>query len=279
MRLFTKNKKSLDITKKMNIQIEPTIGDFSNSTFFSTQLNDVSDYFAYRNNIYNYDYINNKYIYTSKKYRNNRIKRLNTTEFFRLSILHNHSYITENNSKTLVFHNLIYDAPNDDWDTLSCVLGHIKHYGEKLATKILVNGMVKWIIYDKTAKGGKYYSMTTSIYVNKLKRFMASYNIDFFVYNYKNKTLQFELDDYTGDEECCITYENIKGKMCKTLCGHIFKVSAIKKWLKLSAPQTLCPYCKQDISHKTIESHNNTLTWKEWINDEYVSGLVMGFNA
>lgn len=263
----------------MNISYEPPNADFSNSTFFNETFKNLVDYFSFRNEKYNYDYIHDKYLYTNKKYKNNIIKRLNTTEFFRLSILHNHTHHLQNNTRTLTFNNWVCDAPDDDWDTLSCVLGHIKHYGEKLATKILVNGKVKWLIYDKTAKGGKYFSQTTSIYVNKLKRFMEAYNIDFFVYSYKDHIISYDLDDYTGDEECCITYENKKGGMCKTPCGHIFETSALSKWLKQEAPASLCPYCKQVIPHTISHSHPHKKTFKEWVEDEYVSGLVLGMNA
>ena len=108
---------------------------------------------------------------------------------------------------------------------------------------------------------------------------MEAYNIDFFVYSYKDHTICYDMNDYDGDEECCITYENVKGEMCKTPCGHIFEKSALCKWLKQEAPSPLCPYCKQVIPHTIKESNKNKKSFKEWVENQYVSGLVIGMNA
>lgn len=58
-------------------------------------------------------------------------------------------------------------------------------------------------------------------------------------------------NDSSGDFECNICLDGVQDPVV-TLCGHLFCLPCIYKWIHLQSSQPQCPVCKSEISQKTL---------------------------
>lgn len=190
---------------------------------------------------------------TKKKRQRSVYRKCNTTDFFQSVIFYGCGTQLTNNTASLRYttqsRNWVIET-FEDFNEKTLVLGVVSHYTQVLLTKIIHNGEVVFVLHNKTAKGNKYYSQSTSTYVGKIKRMLDYYKLKYVMKNYPKTTdkkiiiTALEADD--PNEKCGITLETSK-YLVKTDCGHNFDEKALKEWFytKLEKDETPdCPLCR-----------------------------------
>jgi hypothetical protein len=260
----------------MNIQLNyPLTSQTFNYPTFSTP----DDYYEFEpNTILETLRPRNRLIldYTNLSKQIGKLKKVNTTDFFHSVIFYGCGRELANTTKSLTYccqPSLAISSVFDNFNDTTIIIGKVYHYAEVLLTKIIHNGEVVFVLHNKTAKGNRFFSHSTSTYVGKIKAMLEYYKIKYVMKNYPKTTKKKiiitapEVED--TEENCGITLDTSE-HLVKTDCGHLFDYNALKDWFytKLDKNETPdCPLCRTKLeinyslvgecNHKYIKRNGN----------------------
>ena len=235
----------------MNIQLKyPLTSQTFNFPTFSTP----SDYYDFEPNTILESLRPSIDLPLSKKPRQKSpFRKCNTTDFFQSVIFYGCGTQLTNTTSSLRYttqtRNWVMET-FENFNEKTLVLGVVSHYAQVLLTKIIHNGEVVFVLNNKTAKGNRYFSQSTSTYVGKIKSMLDYYKIKYVMKNYPKTTKKKiiitapEVED--TEETCGITLDTSE-HLVKTDCGHLFDYNALKDWFytKLDKNETPdCPLCR-----------------------------------